>query len=42
MKLIIMQFSPRPVFLPFKSKGKVVPVLELSTTPWRRIGGMEV
>jgi hypothetical protein len=22
-------------------KGKVVPVLQLSTTPWRRIGGVE-
>jgi len=22
--------------------GKVVPVLELSTMPWRRIGGLEV
>jgi len=25
-----------------KSKGKVVPVLELSTMPLRRIGGVEV
>jgi len=25
-----------------KGKGKVVPVLLLSTTPLRRIGGMEV
>jgi hypothetical protein len=25
-----------------KGKGKVVPVLQLSTTPLRRIGGVEV
>jgi len=23
-------------------KGKLVPMLQLSTTPWRRIGGLEV
>jgi hypothetical protein len=29
----------RSLFIVWEGKGKVVPVLKLSTTPWRRIGG---
>jgi hypothetical protein len=32
-----LKSSPSP-----EGKGKVVPLLYLSTTPWRRIGEMEV